>query len=313
MIFVKLNKAYIKQNDKINFVKLKERWTLLKLNINPQNKNFLHNWAKTIVDKPIFTNFIIVIILFNAIIIGLETYPAVYLPNKEWFYFTERIFLWVFTIEIVLRIIATRPWYTFFTNSWNNFDFIIVASSLIFAGAYFISVLRILRILRVLRAISVVPSLQRLVNALLSTIPSLGNIMLLMGLIFYIFGVLGTILFSELSPEFFGSLHLSLLTLFQVVTLESWASDVMRPINAIAPWAWLYFISFVLVGTFVVVNLFVGVIVNNVHAANCVEEDGQEKIKKELTIEEIKKLREEISDLKTLLLKEQKINSLTKE
>ena len=294
--------------------KLKGEWTVLSsLKLNHQNKNSICNFAESIVNKPIFTNFIIAIILFNAIIVGLETYPVIYLPYREWFYFTERIFLWIFTIEIVLRIIAIRPWYTFFTNSWNNFDFIIVASSLLFAGAYFISVLRILRVLRVLRAISVVPSLQRLVNALLSTIPSLGNIMLLMGLIFYIFGVLGTILFSQISPVYFGSLHLSLLTLFQVVTLESWASAVMRPINVIAPWAWMYFVSFILVGTFVIINLFVGVIVNNVQEANCTEEDHQEKNKKEITIEEIKKLREEISELKTLLLNEQKTKSLTKE
>ncbi|WP_035268432.1 ion transporter [Desulfitibacter alkalitolerans] len=277
------------------------------LRVRNENSSYIYKWSLSIVNHPFFTNFIIGIILLNAIVIGLETYPVIYKPHKELFYFTERIFLWVFSVEIALRIIATRPWYTFFKNSWNNFDFIIVASSLIFAGAHFISVLRILRVLRVLRAISVIPSLQRLVNALLSTIPSLGNILLLMGLIFYIFGVMGTILFSKVSPEYFGSLHLSLLTLFQVVTLESWASAVMRPINAMVPWAWAYFVSFVLVGTFVVINLFVGVIVNNVHQANCAEEDEQEECKREILAEEIKMLRQEIAELKQLIGTKEKL------
>lgn len=271
------------------------------LKVRNENSSYIYNWSLSIVNHPFFTKFIIGIIFLNAIVIGLETYPVIYKPHRELLYFTERIFLWVFSVEIALRIIATRPWYAFFKSSWNNFDFIIVASSLIFAGSHFISVLRILRVLRVLRAISVIPSLQRLVNALLSTIPSLGNILLLMGIIFYIFGVTGTILFSKVSPEYFGSLHLSLLTLFQVVTLESWASAVMRPINAMVPWAWVYFVSFVLVGTFVVINLFVAVIVNNVHQANCAEENEQEEHKREILGEEIKMLRQEIAELKQLI------------
>ncbi|MEW6622552.1 MAG: ion transporter [Bacillota bacterium] len=265
---------------------------------------------ETIVNHPFFFNIVIGLILLNAVIIGLETYPAIYKPYKQWFYLSERLLLWLFTIELTLRIIGTRPWYAFFRNGWNNFDFIIVASSLLFSGAHFISVLRILRLLRVLRAVSVIPSLQKLVNALLNTIPSLGNIMLLMSLIFYIFGVLGTILFAEAAPEFFGSLHLSLLTLFQVVTLESWASGVMRPLITEVSWAWAYFVSFILIGTFVIINLFVGVIVNNVHQANLLECDKEDITKDhknnwEAVSDEHKKelllLRKEIAELKTII------------
>ena len=271
-----------------------------------ENNSYIYRWASSIVNHPFFTKFIMIIIFINAIVIGLETYNSIYQPHMSLFHSVERVFLFIFTVEIALRIIATKsPRYMFFKNSWNNFDFIIVASSLIFAGAYFVSVLRIIRVLRILRAISIIPSLQRLVNALLSTIPALGNILLLMGIIFYIFAVMGTILFADVSPEYFGALHLSVLTLLQIVTLDSWASGVMRPLNEIVPWAWIYFVSFVLVGTFVIINLFVGVIVNNVQQANITVEDrekAKEKERKnEVMGEDIKMLREEIAELKQLI------------
>lgn len=255
-----------------------------------------------IANHPLFTNAIIAVILFNAVVIGLETYPSILKPNKELFLIIERLLLWIFSIEIAIRITAEDRWYRFFRDGWNNFDFIIVASSIILIGYHYISILRILRLLRVLRAISVIPSLQKLIYALLRTIPSLGNIMLLMGLIFYIFAVLGTIIFSEISPEYFGTLHHTLLTLFQIVTLESWASEIMRPINEIAPWAWMYFVSFVLVGTFVVINLFVGVIVNNVQESNLeIVDKSKTNQSTPPSREDIDSLKEEIASLKTMI------------
>jgi voltage-gated sodium channel len=144
-----------------------------------------------VVNHPAFSSTVIVLILFNAVIVGLETYPGLYLPYQHWFYFADRLLLWFFTIEIILRFISTRPFFDYFKSSWNLFDFFIVLSGHLFAGAHFITVLRILRVLRVLRAISVIPSLRRIVNALLMTIPALGNITLLMGILFYIFAVMG--------------------------------------------------------------------------------------------------------------------------
>ena len=267
---------------------------------------YIYKWSASIVDHPYFTKFIMGVIFLNAIVIGLETYNGLYQPNRALFHSIENIFLWIFTVEIALRIIATKPpRYTFFKSGWNNFDFIIVAASIIFAGYYFVSVLRIIRVLRILRAISIIPSLQRLVKALLSTIPAMGNILLLMSIIFYIFAVMGTILFAEYAPKYFGALHLSLLTLFQIVTLDSWASGVMRPLNEIVPWAWIYFLTFVLVGTFVVINLFVGVVVNNVQEANITEADKQKnkeiENRREMMGEDIKMLRQEIAELKQLI------------
>ncbi|GAE33526.1 ion transporter [Halalkalibacter akibai] len=243
-----------------------------------------------------FTTTIITLILINAILVGVETYPNIYTTYKEWFFLADYILLWIFTIEITMRFIATRPTKDFFKSSWNWFDFLIVASGHLFVGAHFITVLRILRVLRVLRAISVIPSLRRLVDALLMTIPALGNIMILMSIIFYIFAVMGTMLFAGVAPEYFGNLQLSLLTLFQVVTLESWASGVMRPIFAEVPWSWIYFVLFILVGTFIVFNLFIGVIVSNVEKANAEEEEEKSAL-------EMKQLRTELAEMKTMLQK----------
>lgn len=256
--------------------------------------------------------------MINAVIVGLETYPGLYQPYYGWFHYADRFLLWLFTLEIVLRLIAVRPIHSFFKDPWNIFDFVIVLSGHIFVGAHFITVLRVLRILRVLRAISVIPSLRKIVNALLRTIPALGNIMLLMSLIFYIFGVLGTMLFAHAAPEYFGSLHLTLITLFQVVTLESWASGVMRPLLVEVSWAWIYFVAFILVGTFVIFNLFVGVIVSNVEKADDEEQAEAEKINPALhpqyeLKQEVSHLRAEISELKALLLQKQAQNLDKKE
>jgi voltage-gated sodium channel len=251
---------------------------------------------QNIVNHKMFTPVIISLILFNAVIVGVETYPGVYSENRLFFFTVDRVLLWIFTVEIALRLLAADSLSSFFKNSWNWFDFLIVAAGHIFVGAHFVTVLRILRVLRVFRAVSVIPSLRRLVDALLMTIPALGNIMLLMSIIFYIFAVIGTMLFQETAPEYFGNLQLSLLTLFQVVTLESWASQVMRPIFEELWWSWIYFVGFVLVGTFVVFNLFIGVIVSNVEKA---EHDGSDP--EEETKQELKHLRTEIQELKELI------------
>lgn len=262
------------------------------------------HWKQRIaflVDHNIFMYTILTLILFNAVVVGIETYPGMYENYQSLFFTLDRVLLWIFTVEIILRLIAAPTLKHFFSSSWNWFDFLIVAASHIFVGGQFVTVLRILRVLRVFRTISIIPSLRRLVDALLMTIPALGNIMLLMSIIFYIFAVIGTMLFQDVAPEYFGNLQLSLLTLFQVVTLESWASQVMRPIFEQLWWSWIYFVGFVLVGTFVVFNLFIGVIVNNVEKAESAEKEAEEKEEKDSTKEELTKLRAEIGELKELI------------
>lgn len=266
--------------------------------MNDLNKKTISHWkikCAALVSHSAFTYTILGFIMINAVIVGLETYPELYASYQNFFWNADRILLWIFTIEILLRLFAADNLGSFFRGKWNWFDFLIVSAGHLFAGAHFVTVLRILRVLRVFRAVSVIPSLRRLVDALLMTIPSLGNILLLMSIIFYIFGVIGAMLFQNIAPEYFGTLERSILTLFQVVTLESWASNVMRPIMAVEPLSWIYFVSFVLVGTFVIFNLFIGVIVSNV------EKTEPKKNEVGGSSEEIRALRQEIRELKTMI------------
>ncbi|RSL29600.1 ion transporter [Salibacterium salarium] len=270
------------------------------------NRETVERWRDKIsrlVTHRLFINTVMIIILINAAIVGIETFQDIYKNNESFFYVADRILLWIFTIEIALRIIGSKPLHSFFQGPWNWFDFLIVLSGFVFSGAHFVTVLRVLRVLRILRAISFIPSLRRLVDALLMTIPALGNIMILMGIIFYIYGVIGTMLYQKIAPEYFGSLGDSLLTLFQVVTLESWASNVMRPLLETSPSAWIYFVSFVLVGTFVIFNLFIGVIVNNVEKVDemGMKEDNTQHSSKDKQMDE---LQQEVQELKELLLQE---------
>ncbi|WP_042221232.1 ion transporter [Oceanobacillus manasiensis] len=247
---------------------------------------------------PLFSRVIITLIVFNAMLAGLATYS--FFADEEWIYIVDMILIFTFTVEIIIRILGAKSFGAFFKDFWNVFDFIIVLLSVVLVGSHYITVLRIVRVLRVLRAISIIPSLRKIVNALLLTIPSMGTIMLLLGMFFYVYGVIGTTLFHSIAPEYFGTLHDSLLTLFQVITLESWASGVMRPILAEDPSSWWYFVTFILIGAFVIVNLFVGVIVNNVEEAHREETPSPTDIK-------LAEVQKELAEIKSLLKKEQLI------
>jgi|SRR5690625_1509962 len=241
-----------------------------------------------------FTNIIIILILINAVIVGLETYPNIVRHVGSLLHIIDQFLLWIFTVEIAVRLIGSKTIGAFFKNPWNLFDFVIIAAGHLLAGSYYVTVLRILRVLRVLRAISVIPSLRKMVNALLKTIPSMGTIMLLLGLFFYVYGVIGTMLYQEIAPEYFGTLHQTMLTLFQLITLDSWSSSVMSQIMEHDPTAWWYFISFVVIGAFIIINLFVGVIVNNVGEVYQEEEPSPAEIK-------LAKVQEELEEIKKLL------------
>jgi voltage-gated sodium channel len=262
------------------------------------------NSFSVIVNHRLFIKIVIFLILFNSLLVGVETFPAMISSYGRLLHVLDVGLLWLFTIEIGLRLLAVRPTWAFFKNGWNVFDFIIVASGHLLAGAQFVTILRILRILRMLRTFSVIPSLRRMVNALLMTIPALGNIILLMSLVMYIFGVIGTVFFAEAAPEYFGSLPASILTLFQVATLESWASGVMRPLLDEVPWAWVYFVIFIMIGTFVVINLFLGVIVNNMSNVDQIEKDLEVRLTEpeDKVHIELLALKQEIAELKTLIM-----------
>ncbi|HSJ37926.1 MAG TPA: ion transporter [Planococcus sp. (in: firmicutes)] len=243
------------------------------------------------------TNFITILIVINAILVGLETYPEIAEQYRSWLLAMDIVVLGLFTIEIGIKLVLYRA--SFFKNGWNNFDFIIVVGSLILYSSPYISVLRIFRVLRVLRTITTIPSLRRVVAALFMAIPTITSVILLMSIIFYVYAVIGTFFYAGVEPEFFGNLGLSFITLFQVFTLESWASGVFRPIFEVVPWSWLYFISFIVISTFLMINLIVGEIVNN--AQKISEEIDAETAGIIDELSEIDELKIEVAELKTMV------------
>lgn len=209
-------------------------------------------------------------IIFNAITLGLETVPSVMDVWGPGILAIDKAFIAIFTIEIALKLIAYRI--SFFKNSWNNFDFVIVAVSLVpFLGNF--SVLRALRILRVLRLVSVIPQFRRVVQGFFDTLSGLFAVGGVLGIIFYVTAVMATKLFGESFPEFFGNIPESLFSLFQIMTLESWSMAIVRPVMETYPYAWLLFVPFILVTTFAVLNLLIGIIVNSMQNIHTEEEE----------------------------------------
>lgn len=217
-------------------------------------------------------NVIIALICINAVTLGLETSELAQRHIGGLLLWMERLILTVFVVEIALKLVAFGP--RFFRNGWNVFDFLIVGIALMPDSGPF-SILRALRILRVLRLLSTVGRLRMIIESLLLAIPSIAWIAGLLVLVFYIFGVMGTKLFGAAFPEWFGTVGLSMYTLFQVMTLESWSMGIARPVMELYPYAWLYFVPFILISAFTVLNLFIGIIVNSMQSMHWEEEDAK--------------------------------------
>jgi voltage-gated sodium channel len=216
-------------------------------------------------DRPWVTNLIVAVIIFNAVVLGMETSDRLMAAAGPTILFLDQACLAFFVVEILLKLFARGE--RFFRNGWNIFDVLIVGAALV-PGSQTMSVLRALRILRVLRVISVAPSLRRVVEGFVTALPGMGSVFLLMTIIFYIGAVMATKLFSDSFPEWFGSLPLSAYTLFQIMTLESWSMGIVRPVMEVYPYAWAFFVPFIMVTTFAVVNLLVGLIVNSMQDAH---------------------------------------------
>ncbi len=219
--------------------------------------------------QPWVQNSIITLILINAAILGMETSPRIMAAYGETLIAADHAILTVFVAEIVCLLLA-RGW-RFFKDPWCVFDFVVVGIALIPASGPF-AVLRSLRVLRVLRLINKIPSIRRVVGALLSAIPGMASVIGLVAILFYVCAVITTKLFGQAFPELFGDLGRSLFTLFQVMTLEGWSGDIARPIMDVYPYAWIFFIVFILTATFTVLNLFIAVIVNSLNAIHSDEQ-----------------------------------------
>ena len=236
-------------------------------------------------------NSLIALILVNAVILGLETSPQLMAVWGSWLSAADRAILAVFVVEIALRLYVNRLAY--FRDPWNVFDFTVVAIALVPASGP-LAVLRALRILRVLRLITLVPSMKRVVSGLLSALPGLTSVMGIICIIFYVAAVIATKLFAADFPALFGDLGKTAFTLFQVMTLEGWAMEVVRPVMAVYPLSWIFFLVFILASTFTLLNLFIAVIVNAIH------QEGAED-RPDPAVAEIALLRDEIAALRSQL------------
>jgi voltage-gated sodium channel len=259
----------------------------------------------TWVESPRVQHFLIALIIANAVILGMETSPRLMASWGKLLVAVDHAMLAIFVVEIAIRMAAHGR--RFFRDPWSVFDFVVVAIALVPASGPF-AVLRALRVLRVLRLLTMVPNMRRVISGLLSAIPGLGSVFAILILIFYVASVIGTKLFAEQFPDWFGSIGASAYTLFQVMTLESWSMGIARPVMEAFPFAWIFFVLFILIATFTMLNLFIAVIVNAIqteqhHEMQLHEEAVVTRVDADTAIlrHEIAGLRAEIGELKTLL------------
>lgn len=250
---------------------------------------------------------IIGVIVFNAILLGLETSVRAMEMAGPAIIALDRLCLAIFTVELLLKLYARGP--SFFRSGWNIFDVVVVGISYVPEGGG-LSVLRALRILRVLRLLSAVPRLRRVIEGLFNALPGMASVFALMALIFYIASVIATKLFGASFPDWFGTLGLSAYSLFQIMTLESWSMGIVRPVMEVFPYAWAFFVPFIIITAFSVLNLFIGLLVNTMQGAVEAEEQQEFEVLRELVRSEtdqvdmhVLELKEEISALRAELAK----------
>jgi voltage-gated sodium channel len=266
------------------------------------NTNQITQKLLNLIESNLFTFGITALILVNAITLGLETDQSITARYGGLLHWIDRIILVLFSIELLLKFYVYR--FRFFRSGWNLFDLAIVAIAWApTSGA--LTVLRALRILRVLRLISVVPQLRRVVSAIGHSIPGMVSVVGVLGLIFYVASVLATKLFGTYPDpnmqEWFGSIGASAYTLFQIMTLESWSMGVVRPTMELFPWAWSFFIPFIIITSFAVLNFFIGIIVDSMQIVQKQEETISDEENKHITMREYKLLKEQLDLLTTKL------------
>jgi voltage-gated sodium channel len=223
-------------------------------------------FARRVADSPRFQHFILGVIILGAIIIGIETSATLKSRYSSILVALEVVIQTIFVVEIAIRILAHWPRVgRFFRSGWNVFDFAVVAASLLPQAGAFAMVARLARLLRVTRVVSAFPELRLIIGTMIRSIPSMGHVIVLLSLLLYVYAVIGFHFFRHADPEHWGTLGAALLTLFQMLTLEGWV-EIQGAVLATNSWAWVYFCSFVFVAVFVVVNLFIAVVLNNLES-----------------------------------------------
>jgi len=259
-------------------------------------------WAQAVIERRSVTNAILGIIIFNAVTLGLGTSKTVQAHVGGLLDVVDNVVLVIFVVELALKLYAYGL--RFFSSAWNVFDLVVVALGLL-PDRQGLSALRGLRVLRAMRLLSVIPQMRAVVQALLDALPGMGAVIVMISIVFYIFAVMATLMYGSTFPEWFGTLGRSLYSLFQIMTLESWSMGIVRPVMKVFPTAWAFFVPFIVVTAFSVLNLFIGLLVNTMQSA--VEEETEAEIHKlrdlvksetDVVDEHIVELRDEIRALR---------------
>ena len=259
-------------------------------------------WARRIANGGRFQAAIIGVIVVNAVLVGLETDADLAIQYRSTFDLVNQLIVAIFVVELAIRLVSYLPRpHRFFADGWNVFDFVIVAVSLLPAVGSFATVARLARLLRVLRIVSVFPELRLIVGTMLRSLGSMGSVVVLLALVVYVYAVLGYHLFGVIDPANWGNLGLAVRTLFETLTLEGWL-ELQAAVLPEAPGAWLFFASYVLLAVFIVVNLFIAVVLNNLenvkaeHAAEALEGGDDAEL-----LKQIDDLRTHLGDLEALV------------
>ncbi len=265
--------------------------------------NSIRQRLKRLIEHNTVQRVLLGLIIVNAVTLGLETVPSVMTAVGPYLLALDKAILSVFVIEILVRLFVHRL--AFFKDGWSLFDFIVVGIALLPASGPF-AVLRALRVLRILRVLSFIPSMRNIVGALIQSLNGMLSIAMVLALVYYVSAVMATKLFGEAFPEWFGSLGASLYTLFQIMTLESWSMGIARPIMEQYPYAWAFFVPFILTATFIMLNLFIAVIVNAVqtmHEQESKEIHDIEQATQQQILSQMQQLRHEIAQLRSEIKK----------
>jgi voltage-gated sodium channel len=257
--------------------------------------------ARALVEHKSFQRLVIVLIVFNAVTLGLETSDRIMASYGGVLHALDRATLTVFVCELLLRLYSYG--WRFFRDPWSIFDTLVIGIALVPASGP-LSVLRTLRVLRVLRLVSAVPSMRRVVSGLLAAVPGMASVVSLLALVLFVAGVMATKLFGDIAPVYFDDLGTTLFTLFQIMTGEAWP-DVAREVMAEAPLAWIFFVIYILVSSFAVLNLFIAVVVSGMEdqmtadLAEAEERNAQAQARSDaLILEEVRALRAEVAQLR---------------
>ncbi len=254
--------------------------------------------AQRIANARAFEFVIVAIIIFNALLLGLGTSPTLDQQYGDWMQLAYQMILAIFVLEALIKMAASTPRVGgYFRDGWNVFDFLVIVVALIPFTGQFATIARLARLLRVMRLVSTIKDLRVIVTALVNSIPSVGHVIMLMGIIVYIYAIIGINLFSEHDPEHWRNVGYAVLTLFNIITFDGW-TDVMFTAMDLNPLAWVYFVSFVVVGTFVVINLFIAILIDKIGDAKLERILDQEKpVTKEELLEELRATKETLQRL----------------